>query len=70
LPRRAVEPDEPDEEVWKALSSLSIQQRAVIVCAYWLDLDPARTAELLGVSEGSVRKQLARARAHLKEELA
>lgn len=69
LPKRSVEPDEPDEEVWKALSSLSVQQRAVIVCAYWLDLDPARTAELLGVSEGSVRKQLARARARLKEEL-
>jgi RNA polymerase sigma factor (sigma-70 family) len=41
----------------------------VVVLTYWMDLTPAAIAELLEVSEGSVRKQLARARARMKEAL-
>ena len=33
---------------------------------YWDDLTPAQIAELLGVGEGTVRKQLARAREQLR----
>lgn len=58
--------DEPERGVDDALDTLSVQQRAVVLCTYWLDLDPSKTAELLGVSNGTVRKQLARARARLK----
>jgi RNA polymerase sigma-70 factor (ECF subfamily) len=69
IPSGINEVAEADAEVWNALASLSVQQRAVVVCTYWLDLDAASTAELLEVSEGTVRKQLARARARLKGEL-
>ena len=58
-----------DDEVRVALDSLSSQQRTVIVLTYWLDLDPHGVGELLGVSEGTIRKQLARARQKLRKEL-
>jgi RNA polymerase sigma-70 factor (ECF subfamily) len=45
---------------------LSPQQRAVVYLTYWDDLTPAQVAVLLAVSEGTVRKQLARARVHLR----
>jgi RNA polymerase sigma factor (sigma-70 family) len=55
-----------DERVSEALLVLSTQQRAVVVLTYWRDLRPSEVAELLGVSEGSIRKQLARARKKLR----
>lgn len=58
-----------DPEVRAAVLSLSLQQRAVVVLTYWLDLDPAAAADHLGISEGSVRRHLARARAHLRKAL-
>jgi RNA polymerase sigma factor (sigma-70 family) len=48
---------------------LGVRQRAVIVLTYWADLEPAAIADWLGVSEGSVRSHLARARANLREVL-
>lgn len=57
----------PDVRV--AVGTLSVRQRAVIVLTYWADLDPATIAERLGISEGSVRRHLARARARLREAL-
>lgn len=56
-------------EVARAVAGLSPQQRAVVFLTYWDDLDPASVAALLGVSEGTVRKQLARARDRLREVL-
>ena len=56
-------------DVRAAVLRLSLRQRAVIVLTYWADFDPATTAEMLGISEGSVRQHLARARAHLREVL-
>ncbi len=56
-------------EVATAVSRLSSQQRAVVFLTYWNDLDVRRIAELLGVSEGTVRKQLDRGRAKLREVL-
>lgn len=50
----------------RALASLSEQQRAVVFLTYWEDLAPAQIADLLGVSDGTVRKQLARARDQLR----
>ena len=57
----------PDVRV--AVARLSVRQRAVIVLTYWADLDPRSVAEWLGISEGSVRRHLARARARLREVL-
>jgi len=61
--------DVPDvrPEVLAAVSRLSVQQRAVIVLTYWDDLDPPAIAALLGISDGAVRRHLARARSRLKE---
>ena len=61
--------DAPSPEVLEAVHRLSVRQRAVVVLTYWQDLEPASVARLLGVSEGAVRRHLARARAHLREHL-
>jgi RNA polymerase sigma-70 factor (ECF subfamily) len=45
----------------EALSGLSVEQRAVIVCRVLLDLSTAQTAETLGVAQGTVKSRLARA---------
>jgi len=64
-------PTPPDvrPEVLEAVARLSLRQRAVIVLTYWEDLDPAQVARRLQISDGSVRRHLARARARLREEL-
>ena len=51
------------------LMVLSPSQREIVSLTYWEDLDPAGIAEILGVSQGTVRKQLARARARMREVL-
>lgn len=56
-------------EVSAAVAGLTPQQRAVVFLTYWDDLDPRSVAALLGVSEGTVRKQLSRARGRLREVL-
>ncbi len=63
--------DPPDvrPEVLEAVARLSLRQRAVIVLTYWEDLDPAQVGRRLQISDGSVRRHLARARARLREEL-
>ena len=53
----------------RALDVLSEQQRAVVFLTYWADRTPAEVAHLLDVQEGTVRKQLARARKRLREVL-
>lgn len=53
----------------RAMRVLSDQQRAAVYLTYWADRAPSEVADLLGVSEGTVRKQLARARRRLREVL-
>jgi len=61
--------DPQDDRIIEALRSLSVQQRAVVHLTYWEDLTPAVVAERLGVSDGTVRRQLARARDRLRKVL-
>ena len=56
-------------EVARSLSMLSPQQRAAVHLTYWEDLTPGQVAVRLGVSDGTVRRQLARARRRLAEVL-
>lgn len=56
-------------EVVEAVAGLSARQRAVVHLTYWEDLTPSAVAELLGISDGAVRRHLARARAHLRTAL-
>lgn len=65
----AVEHHEFFPEVIRALAGLSPQQRAMVHLAYWEDLTVPAIAARLGVADGSVRRQLVRARLRLKEPL-
>ncbi len=56
-------------DVITAVIKLSPRQRACIYLTYWEDLAPTQVAEWLDIGEGSVKRHLARARAHLREEL-
>ena len=67
--RESVAPAGTSVDAQRALASLSPQQRAVVYLTYWDDLTPAQVADLLGVGEGTVRKQLARAREQLRKVL-
>lgn len=53
-------------EVLAAAARLSLRQRSVVVLTYWADLEGKQVGELLGISEGSVRRHLARARQRLR----
>jgi RNA polymerase sigma factor (sigma-70 family) len=58
-----------DPDVLSAVARLSGRQRAVIYLTYWDDLSPKTIADLLGVSEGSVKRHLARGRETLRNHL-
>ena len=68
-PLTAVESPEVRPEVLSAVARLSVRQRAVIILTYWDDLDPPGIASLLEISDGAVRRHLARGRSRLKEVL-
>jgi len=63
----AAPPQETDVDVLAAVDRLSLQQRATVILTYWEDLGPGDVAARLGISEGSVKRHLARARSRLKE---
>ncbi len=52
-------------DVLDAVGRLSIRQRAAVFLTYWEGLPPGSVAARMGVSEGSVRRHLARARARV-----
>jgi RNA polymerase sigma factor (sigma-70 family) len=73
MPERSGSPDTPSEEhvdVARALEGLPRRQREVAVLRYLLEMNTAEVAAALGISEGTVKSSLARARAHLVEALA
>jgi RNA polymerase sigma-70 factor (ECF subfamily) len=59
----------PDPDVLRAVAHLSDRQRAVVYLTYWDDLSPRTIADLLGISEGSVKRHLARGRQILRRDL-
>jgi RNA polymerase sigma factor (sigma-70 family) len=60
---------EADLDVLAAVDRLSVQQRAAVILTYWEDLPPNEVAARLGMSSGSVKRHLARARSRLREYL-
>ena len=67
--REGVHDPEIRPEVLEAMSVLSARQKAVVFLTYWEDLTPGDVAGRLGISTGSVKRHLARARAKLREVL-
>ena len=53
-------------EVLAALGALSVRQRAAAYLTYFEDLDEKTVAERLGITAGSVRRHLGRAREKLR----
>ncbi|MGI9577473.1 MAG: RNA polymerase sigma factor [Microthrixaceae bacterium] len=58
--------DEEPDGLLEALEELSVQQRAVTYLTYWQDMSVSEVADALGVGDGTVRRQLARARTRLR----
>ena len=57
-------------DVARALEALPRRQREVAVLRYLLEMSTAEVAAALGITEGTVKSSLSRARAHLVEALA
>lgn len=55
------------DEVWRAIQRLPERQRRSVVLRYYEDLSEADTAEVLGVSVGTVKSQVSRGLARMQE---
>lgn len=62
-----VDQEPADEALWDALQRLPERQRAAIVLRHWLDLSEERTAELLRCPPGTVKSQVSRGLATMRE---
>jgi RNA polymerase sigma-70 factor, ECF subfamily len=62
-------PSEDAVDVRRALAALPRRQREAAVYRYYLDLSTQEIAEAMRTSEGTVKSQLSKARAHLAETL-
>ena len=55
------------DEVWRAIERLPERQRQAVVLRYYEDLSEADTAEILGVSVGTVKSQVSRGLTRMQE---
>ena len=60
---------EARDEVWTALQTLPVRQRAAIALRYYEDLPEGRIAEVIGVAPATVRSLISRGMAALRKEL-
>jgi RNA polymerase sigma factor (sigma-70 family) len=60
---------ESNVDIHRQIAQLSVQQRAVVFLAYWEDMTEPAIAALLGLSTGTVHRNLSRARARLRKAL-
>ncbi|MEV5170814.1 SigE family RNA polymerase sigma factor [Streptomyces flaveolus] len=56
------------DAMWRAVHRLPARQRAMVVLRYYEDLSEAQTAEVLGVSVGTVKSAVSRALGKLRED--
>ncbi|MEU5810822.1 MULTISPECIES: SigE family RNA polymerase sigma factor [unclassified Streptomyces] len=56
------------DAMWRAVTRLPDRQRAMVVLRYYEDLTEAQTAELMGVSIGTVKSAVSRALVKLRED--
>jgi RNA polymerase sigma-70 factor (sigma-E family) len=68
VPEGVHTPAVPDEHgLWAAVRDLPRRQRAVLVLRYYEDLGDGQIAQILGISQGTVRSQAARALDKLRD---
>jgi len=56
------------DAMWRAIQKLPARQRAMVVLRYYEDLSEVQTAEVLGVSVGTVKSAVSRALGKLRED--
>ncbi|MFI8188381.1 SigE family RNA polymerase sigma factor [Streptomyces sp. NPDC085946] len=56
------------DAMWRAIMRLPARQRAMVVLRYYEDLSEAQTAEVLGVSTGTVKSAVSRALGKLRDD--
>ncbi|KUM79815.1 SigE family RNA polymerase sigma factor [Streptomyces sp. ISL-22] len=56
------------DAMWRAIMRLPARQRAMVVLRYYEDLSEVQTAEVLGVSVGTVKSAVSRALGKLRED--
>ncbi|MEU3895931.1 SigE family RNA polymerase sigma factor [Streptomyces sp. NPDC045251] len=56
------------DAMWRAIMKLPARQRAMVVLRYYEDLSEAQTADVLGVSVGTVKSAVSRALGKLRED--
>lgn len=56
------------DAMWRAVRKLPARQRAMVVLRYYEDLSEVQTAEVLGVSVGTVKSAVSRALTKLRED--
>jgi RNA polymerase sigma-70 factor (sigma-E family) len=56
------------DAMWRAIAKLPTRQRAMVVLRYYEDLSEVQTAEVLGVSVGTVKSAVSRALGKLRED--
>ncbi|MER6980511.1 SigE family RNA polymerase sigma factor [Streptomyces carpinensis] len=56
------------DAMWRAIMKLPARQRAMVVLRYYEDLSEVQTAEVLGVSVGTVKSAVSRALGKLRED--
>jgi RNA polymerase sigma-70 factor (sigma-E family) len=56
------------DAMWRAILRLPARQRAMVVLRYYEDLSEAQTAEVLGVSVGTVKSAVSRALGKLRDD--
>ncbi|PZG89404.1 SigE family RNA polymerase sigma factor [Streptomyces sp. NTH33] len=69
----ACAPDPAEQQVlrdamWRAIMKLPVRQRAMVVLRYYEDLSEVQTAEVLGVSVGTVKSAVSRALGKLRDD--
>jgi len=73
-PEHVLGVDDPAEQqalhdaMWRAIMKLPARQRAMVVLRYYEDLSEVQTAEVLGVSVGTVKSAVSRALGKLRED--
>jgi RNA polymerase sigma-70 factor (ECF subfamily) len=65
-PESVVQQRELEDELWRQMQKLSVEQRAAIVARYYLQLSEEEIASLTDVPAGTIKWRLSKARSRLR----